>query len=51
MEVIDEGERQQKNKDRKQQRGDANNSESVRAKLFCCTFKFGYLQTLSEFYQ
>ena len=51
MKVIDEREKQQKSKDRKQQRGDADNSESVRAKWFCCAFKFGYLQTLSEFYQ
>ena len=32
MKVIDEREKQQKSKDRKQQRGDADNSESVRAK-------------------
>ena len=32
------------NKDRKEQRGETSFSESVRAKLFCCAFKLGFLQ-------
>ena len=35
-----------KNKDRKEQRGDTNCSESVRAKGFCCAFKLGFLQLI-----
>ena len=33
-----------KNKDRKEQRGDASYSENVRTKSFCCAFKFDFLQ-------
>ena len=36
--------RKPKNKDRTKQRGDTSFSESVRAKLFCCAFKLGFLQ-------
>ena len=35
-----------KNKDSKEQRGDACSSGSVRAKWFCCVFKFGFLQLI-----
>ena len=35
-----------KNKDKKEQRGDARYSESVRAKWFCCAFKLGFLQLI-----
>ena len=35
-----------KNKYRKEQRGDASYSENVRAKLFCCAFKLGFLQLI-----
>ena len=45
--IIDEMERQ-KNKDRKEQSGDASYSESMRAKWFCCTFKLAFLQLISE---
>ena len=36
------------NKDRKEQRGDTSFSESVRAKLFCCAFKLGFLQLICK---
>ena len=35
-----------KNKDKKKQRVGTNYSESVRAKLFCCVFKLGFLQLM-----
>ena len=47
MEIIDEREGQ-KNKDRKKQRSGASYSESVRAKLFCCTFKLGCVQLICK---
>ena len=47
MEIIDERERQ-KNKDRKKQTSDANYSESVRGKWFCCTFKLGFVQLICK---
>ena len=37
-----------KNKDRKEQRGDVSYSESVRAKLFCCAFKLSFLQLICK---
>ena len=37
-----------KNKDKKGQRDDASHSESVRAKLFYCTFKLGVLQLICQ---
>ena len=37
-----------KNKGRKEQRGDTSYSESVRAKLFCCVFKLGFLQLICK---
>ena len=40
MEIIDEREKQKRNKDRKKQRSGASYSESVKAKWFCCAFKF-----------
>ena len=49
MKITDEIERQ-KNKDRKEQRGDANYGESVRAKWFCCVFKLGFLQLICKAY-
>ena len=47
MKIIDERKRQ-KNKDRKEQRGDASYRESVRTKLFCCACKLGFLQLICE---
>ena len=44
MKIIDERQRQKKIK----QRGDANYSESVRAKRFCCAFKLGLLQLMCK---
>ena len=38
-----------KNKDRKEQRGDTSCSESVRAKGFCCAFKFSPINMYSLF--
>ena len=38
----------QKNKDRKEQRGDTSYSERVGAKWFCCTFKLGFLQLICK---
>ena len=35
-------------KDRKEQRGNASYSESVRAKRFCCAFKLGFLQLVCK---
>ena len=40
--------RNTKNKDRKEQRGDANFRESVRAKWFCCAFKLSFLQLIGK---
>ena len=40
--------RKLKNKDRKKQRGDTSFSERVRAKLFCCAFKLGFLQSICK---
>ena len=37
-----------KNKDRKEQRGDASFRESVRAKWFCCAFKLSFLQLIGK---
>ena len=37
-----------KNKDGKEQRSDANYSESVRAKWLCCAFKLGLLQLICK---
>ena len=47
MKIIDEKERW-KNKNTKEQRGDASYSESVRAKWFCCAFKLGFLQLICK---
>ena len=33
-----------KSKDKKEQGGNRSQSEKVRAKLFCCAFKLGFLQ-------
>ena len=41
-------EKGKKNKDRKEQRGDASYGESVRAKWFCCAFKLGFLQLICK---
>ena len=47
MKIINERERK-KNKGRKEERGDASYSESMRAKLFCCAFKLGFLQFMCK---
>ena len=40
-------EKRKENKDRKEQKvGDRSCSERVRAKLFCCAFKLGFLQLI-----
>ena len=39
-------EKGKKSKERKEQRGHANYTESVRAKWFCCAFKLGFLKLL-----
>ena len=41
-------EKENKSKDRKEQRGAASYSESVRAKWFCCAFKLGFLQLICK---
>ena len=41
-------EKENKSKDRKEQRGAASYSESVRAKWFCCAFKLGFLQLICQ---
>ena len=41
-------EKDNKNKDRKEQRGDVSYSESVRAVSFCCEFKLGFLQLIGK---
>ena len=41
-------EKGKKSKERKEQRGHANYTESVRAKWFCCAFKLGFLQLLCK---
>ena len=38
----------EKNKDRKEPKGDTSYSESVRAKWFCCKFKLGFLKLISK---
>ena len=48
MEIIDEKERQKKNKDRKKQKSGPSYSESVRAKWFCCAFKLGFVQLICK---
>ena len=61
MKIIDERERlknpkktkkqknnKKKNKYRKKQRSDANYSESVRAKWFCCAFKLRFVQLICK---
>ena len=47
MKILDERERQ-KNKDRKEQRGNASYSESVSVKWFCSAFKLGFLQLICK---
>ena len=42
MKIIDERETQ-KNKDKKEKKGDASYSERVRGKWFYCAFKLGFL--------
>ena len=37
-----------KNKDKKKQTVGTNYSESVRAKLFCCVFKLGFIQLMCK---
>ena len=46
MEIIDERERQKK--DRKKRRSGASYSESLRAKWFCCAFKLGFIQLICK---
>ena len=41
-------EKENKSKDRKEQRGAASYSESVRAKWFCREFKLGFLQLIGK---
>ena len=41
-------EKRKKKKDRKEQGRDRNYSERVRAKLFCCSFKLGFLQLICK---
>ena len=48
MKIIDERERQKRNKDRKTQRSGAKYSESVRAKWFCCAFKLSFVQLICK---
>ena len=47
MEIIGERERQN-NKDKKKQTSGASDSESVRAKWFCCAFKLGFVQLICK---
>ena len=46
--IITNEREKQKNNDRKEERGDASYSESVRAKWFCCAFKLGFLQLVCK---
>ena len=50
MKIIDERERQKKRTATKteKKKGDKSHSESVRAKLFCCAFKLGFLQLICK---
>ena len=48
MKIIDEREKQKKNKDRKKQRSGVSYSESVRAKWFCCAFKLRFVQLICK---
>ena len=50
MKVIDERETQKKKKKKRQEkaRWDRSYSERVRAKLFCCAFKLGFLQLIRK---
>ena len=47
MKIIDKRERQ-KNKDRKKQRSGRSYSENVRANLFCCASKLGFVQFICK---
>ena len=42
------GRETQKKKQRREQMSDANYSEKVRAKWFCCAFKVGFLQLIGK---
>ena len=51
MKIIDERETQKKKKKKsktEKNTGDGSYSESVRAKLFCCAFKLGFLQLICK---
>ena len=48
MEIINEREKQKKNRDKKKQRSGASYSESVRDKWFCCAFKLGFVQLICK---
>ena len=47
IKIID-GTEKQKNKDRKEQRGNGRYSEIMRAKWFFCALKLGYLQLICK---
>ena len=50
MKIIHQRETKKKNKDRKEQGGGGGRSysERVRTKLFCCTFKLGFLRLICK---
>ena len=49
MKIIHQRETKKKNKDRKEQGGGGRSySERVRTKLFCCTFKLGFLRLICK---